>query len=49
MVRIIEQCLLRNPEMDQVPQSRERNDSEITEISQIRNEIEIIGNTESAF
>lgn len=45
MVRVIEQCLLRNPEMDQVPQSRERNDSEITEISQIRNEIEIIGNT----
>lgn len=44
MVRVIGDCLLRKPEVDQVPQSRSRNDFKITKIYQIRNEVEIIGN-----
>lgn len=39
------ELLNRKPEMDQVPWSRNRNDSKITEIYQIRNKLEIIGRT----
>lgn len=46
MVRVTEHSPLKTTEMDQAPWSRKRNDSDMTEISQIMSEIKDIGNSQ---
>lgn len=44
MVRVLEQPSLKKTGMDRAPQSRKRNDSAMTEVSQIMSAIEDTGN-----